>query len=60
LDSRFWALVEEDSDSDDEVVAGSEQFLGEGQGGSPRSLLVQRMLGDFLGDDWHVVNAAGR
>jgi hypothetical protein len=35
LGSRFWALVEDGSDSDDEVVAKSKQFLSEGQGGSP-------------------------
>jgi hypothetical protein len=30
LGSRFWALVEEGSDSDDEVVAGSKKFRGKG------------------------------
>jgi hypothetical protein len=59
LGSRFWALVEEDSDSGDEVLAGSDQSLEESQGGSPRSLPVQRMLGDFLGPDWKLVTAAG-
>jgi hypothetical protein len=58
--SRFWALVEDGSSSDDEVVTGSEEFVGEGQGGSPRSLPAQRTLGDFLGKDWQVVSAAGR
>jgi hypothetical protein len=38
LGSRFWALVEDELGSDDEGVTGSEQFLGKGQGGSPRSL----------------------
>jgi hypothetical protein len=59
LGSRFWALVEEDSDSGDEVLTGSEQSLEESQGGSPRSLSAQRMLGDFLGPDWKLVTAAG-
>jgi hypothetical protein len=58
--SRFWALVEDDSSSDDEVVTGSEELSIEGQGGSPRSLPALRTLGDFLGDDWQVVSAAGR
>jgi hypothetical protein len=53
-------LVEEDSDSGDEVHAGSEQSIEESQGGSPRSLPVQRMLGDFLGPEWKLVTAAGR
>jgi hypothetical protein len=51
--------VDEDSDSDDEVLAGSEQSLEESQGGSPRSLSAQRTLGDFLGPDWKLVSAAG-
>jgi hypothetical protein len=51
--------VEEDSDSGDEVLTGSEQSLEESQGGSPRSLPAQRTLGDFLGPDWKLVTAAG-
>jgi hypothetical protein len=58
--SRFWALVEGDSSSDDEVVAGSEECVGGGQSDSPRSLPAQRTLGDFLGKDWQVVSTAGR
>jgi hypothetical protein len=60
LGSRFWALVEEESDSGDEGYAGSEQSVGENQGGSPRSSPVQRMLGDFLDPDWMVVAPEGR
>jgi hypothetical protein len=52
--------VEDGSDSDEEVLAGSEQKLEEGQGGSPRSFPAQRTLGVFLGNDWKLVTAAGR
>jgi hypothetical protein len=51
LGSHFWALVEDSSDSNEEMLVGSEQKLDEGQGGSPRSLPAQRTLGDFLGND---------
>jgi hypothetical protein len=50
---------EDELGSDNEGFAGSEQFLGKGQGGSPRSLLAQRTLGDFLGDGWQMVTTAG-
>jgi hypothetical protein len=60
LGSRFWALLEEDMDSDEEGVAGSECVSGDSRGGSPRSAPAQRTLGDFMGAEWCVVAAAGR
>jgi hypothetical protein len=60
LGSRFWALSEEDSDAEEEVVSELDGRADPGRFSSPRSPPTQRTLDDFLGEEWFVVQPAGR
>jgi hypothetical protein len=59
LGSRFWALVDEDSDAEEQGGAELEVRAVAAGFSPPRSPPGQQMLADFLGEEWCVVPPAG-